>query len=100
MTLRPIPRIRVDFNELVGPDLVLLAKSDLVTCEDGGEILLQAGLPVIAFEYNKYADGTTEYLHAQGLAERNDPTINGEWTRNAQWCCRFKGDVQVSELPI
>ena len=100
MTLEPIPRIRVDFNELIGPDLVLLAKSDLVKCEDGGELLLQPGLPVIAFEHNEYADSTTEYLYAQGFAERNDPAVNGEWTRNAKWCCRFNGGVQVSESPI
>lgn len=100
MTLKSIPRIRVDFNELVGPDLVLLAKADLVKCEDGAELLLEPGLAVIAFEHNKYDDGTPEYLYAQGLAERNDPTVNGEWTRNAKWCCRFNGGVQVSESPI
>jgi ABC-type Fe3+-hydroxamate transport system substrate-binding protein len=100
MTLKPIPRIRVDFNELVGPDLVLLAKSDVVKSEDGSELLLQPGLPVIAFEYNGYADGAAEYLYAQGRAEKNDPAVNGEWTRNAKWCCRFKDGVQVSESPI
>lgn len=100
MTLEPIPRVRVDFNELVGPDLVLLSKFDLVECEDGSELLLQPGLQVVAFEYNEYDDGTTEYLYVQGLAERNDPTVNGEWTRNATWCCRFDGGVQVSESPI
>jgi len=100
MTLEPTPRVRVDFNELVGPDLVLLARSDLVNCEDGGELLLRPGLPVIAFEYNKYSDGTQEYLYVRGLAERNDPTVSGEWTRNAQWCCRFEGEVQVSESPV
>lgn len=100
MTLKPIPRVRVDFNECVGQDLVLLAKSDLVKCEDGGELLLEPGLPVIAFEYNEYADGTTECLYAHGLVERNDPAVNGEWTRNARWCCRFNGGVQVSESLI
>jgi hypothetical protein len=100
MTFKSIPRVRVDFNELVGPNLVLLAKFDLVKCEDGGELLLQPGLPVVAFEYNEYADGATEYLYAQGLAERSDPTVNGEWTRNARWCCRFTGGVKVSESPI
>lgn len=100
MTLKLIPRIRVDFNELVGSDLVLLATSDLVKCEDGREVLIQPGLPVIAFENNQYADGTTEYLYARGLAERNDPTGNGEWTRNAKWCCRINGGIQVSESPI
>lgn len=97
MALESLPRIRVDFNEQVDSNLVLLAKGDLVTCEDGSKLVLQAGLPVIAFEYNEYADGTTEYLYVQGYAERNDPAKNGEWTRNAQWCCRFSGEVQFSE---
>jgi hypothetical protein len=100
MALESLPRIRVDFNELVDSNLVLLAKGDLVTCEDGSELVLQAGLPLIAFEYNEYADGTTEYLYVQGCAERNDSAQNGEWTRGAQWCCRFSGDVQSSESRV
>jgi hypothetical protein len=100
MALESLPRIRVDFNELVDSDLVLLAKTDLVKCEQGSELTLQAGLPVIAYEYNEYADGTTEYLYVQGCAERNDPKLNGEWTRNAQWCCRFSGGIQSSESRI
>jgi hypothetical protein len=100
MALESVPRIRVDFNELIDSGLVLLAKTDLVICEDGSELTLQAGLSVIAYEYNEYADGTAEYLYVQGCAERNDPTLNGEWTRNAQWCCRFSGGVQSSESRI
>lgn len=97
MALKSLPRVRVDFNELVGSDLVLLAKTDRVQCEDGSELTLHAGLSVIAYEYNEYADGTTEYLYVQGCAERNDPTLNGEWTRSAIWCCRFVGGVQSSD---
>ena len=97
MTIEPLPRIRVDFNELVGPGLVLLSKTDLVECDDGSPLTLQAGLALIAYEHNEYADGTTEYLYVRGHAERNDPAINGEWTRAAQWCCRFTGGVQSSE---
>jgi len=100
MLLEPLPRIRVDFNELVESDLVLLSKSDTVECEDGSEIVLEVGLPVMAYEYNTYTDGTTEYLYVQGYAERNDSGINGEWTRNAQWCCRFAGGVQTSESRV
>ncbi|MGN6829973.1 MULTISPECIES: hypothetical protein [Roseateles] len=97
MSLESPPRIRVDFNELVGSGLVLLSKTDRVECDDGREVMLEAGLAVIAFERNAYGDGTAEYLYVSGHAERNDPTINGEWTRNALWCCRFVGGVQSSE---
>jgi len=91
------PRIHVDFNELIGPGLVLLSKTDVVRCDDGSAVELQPGLPVIAFEYNEYADGEIETLYVQGLAERNDPAVNGAWTRNARWCCRFEGGVQSVE---
>lgn len=94
MSLESLPRIAVDFNELVGADLVLLATEDCVKCEDGSELMLQVGLPVIAVEYNANADGTAEYRYVRGHAERNDPAVNGEWTRKAQWCCRFSGGVQ------
>lgn len=100
MALESLPRIRVDFNELVGSGLVLLAQTDRVQCEDGSELTLQAGLSVIAYEYNLYDDGTPEYLYVQGCVERNDPRLNGEWTSAAKWCCRFDGDVQSSESRI
>jgi hypothetical protein len=96
MSLEHLPRIRVDFNELVDPNLVLLSKTDVVECDDGTRLTLEQGMRLIAFEHNAYGDGTHEYLYAQGLAERNDPGVNGEWTRNAQWCCRFTGGVQTS----
>jgi hypothetical protein len=96
MKLESLPRISVDFNELVEADLVLLAASDRVHCEDGSELVLVPGLAVIAFERNAYADGTMEYLYAVGHAERNDPSVNGAWTGNAGWCCRFTGGIQSS----
>jgi len=100
MSFEHVPRIRVDFNELVEPGLVLLSKTDLVTCDDGTNIVLHPALPLVAFEYNEYGDGTPEYLFVQGKAERNDPQKNGEWTRAARWCCRFLGDVQYSESKV
>lgn len=96
MSLERLPRIRVDFNEFVNPELVLLSKTDLVECDDGSPLVLQQGMRVIAYEHNVYGDGTSEYLYVQGYAEKNDPAINGEWTRNAQWFCRFAGGVQYS----
>lgn len=97
MSLEHFPRIRVDFNELVEPGLVLLSKTDLVRCDDGTEAVLRPGMALVAFEYNEYEDGTTEYLFVQGNAEPNDPEKNGEWTRAAQWCCRFSGEVQCAD---
>ena len=89
------PRVSVDFNEFVGDDLVLLAREDIAVDDQGRPISLSQGLPVVAYEYNAYDDGTEECLYAEGVAERNDPEVNGEWTRNARWCCRFRGGVKV-----
>ena len=94
MSHNDAPRLAVDFNELVADDLVLLSKVDRVVDADGKECLLRNGLPVIAYEHNRYADGTTEYLYVEGVAEKNDPEVNGAWTQAAKWCCRFKGGVE------
>jgi hypothetical protein len=83
------PRIRVDFNELVQADVVLMSKTDLVVDSAGYRVLLTEGLPVFVYEYNHYADGTEEYLLADGTAELNDTAINGEWSKAAKWCCRI-----------
>jgi hypothetical protein len=98
MSHKDAPRLAVDFNELVADDLVLLSKADRVVAADGTEVLLRNGLPVVAYEHNKYGDGTTEYLYAEGVAEVNDPEANGAWTRAAKWCCRFKGGVRHLEV--
>jgi hypothetical protein len=91
-------RIRVDFNELVQADLVLLAKSDVVADSSGKEILLTEGLPVSVYEYNDYADGEQEYLLADGLVELNDTAANGVWSNAAKWCCRIdSGGIRYAD---
>jgi hypothetical protein len=83
------PRIRVDFNELVEADLVLLSKSDAVLDSESNEVTLSDGVKVFVYEFNHYADGEKEYLLADGVAERNRPESNGPWTKAAKWCCRI-----------
>ncbi|QBK04734.1 hypothetical protein DW355_08070 [Hylemonella gracilis] len=100
MSLDRIPRVRVDFNELVDSELFLLSKTDLVESDDGTCLTLQPGMCVIAFEHNAYEDGAHEYLYVHGTVEENDPSINGEWTRSAKWCCRFTGGVLTSESRV
>ena len=82
-------RIRVDFNEMVSDDLVLLSKTDEVEDSQGNRFNLSEGKDISIYEFNDYEDGTNEYLLADGVAELNDPKINGEWTRAAKWCCRI-----------
>jgi len=82
-------RIRVDFNELIEPDLVLLSKTDIVEDSDGNSIELTTGKIISIYEFNEYVDGEKEYLLAEGIAELNNPANNGEWTRIVKWCCRI-----------
>ena len=83
------PRIRVDFNELVQPDLVLLAKTDNVQDSAGNQVILEEGLSISIYEFNHYDDGTNEYLLADGTVELNNPDVNGKWSAAAKWCCRI-----------
>jgi hypothetical protein len=83
------PRIRVDFNELVQPALVLLAKTDNVQDSAGNQVILEEGLFLSIYEFNHYDDGTNEYLFADGTVELNNPDMNGKWSSAAKWCCRI-----------
>ena len=91
------PRIRVDFNELVEPNLVLLSKTDVVLDSDGNEVFLVDGVKVFVYEFNSYDDGDEEYLLADGVAEANRPEVNGQWTKAAHWCCRIDSNGIKSE---
>jgi len=44
------PRIYVDFNELLEPDLVLLSKTDVRADSSGAEVALVEGLRVYVYE--------------------------------------------------
>ena len=79
------PRIKVDFNELIEKDLVLLSKTDEVQDSAGENIILQIGKPVAIYEYNHYESGKREYLLAEGIAVLNEVQVNPI----AKWCCRI-----------
>lgn len=94
------PRIRVDFNELVQKDLVLLSQIDEAEDSAGNKFQLVVGLPVSVYEFNDYDNGEKEYLLADGVAELNNIVANGEWARAAKWCCRISDEgirVEVQE---
>jgi hypothetical protein len=79
------PRIKVDFNELMEKDLVLLSKTDVIEDSAGHKITLQIGKPVAIYEYNHYENGEQEYLLAEGIAVLNEVQENPI----AKWCCRI-----------
>ncbi len=79
------PRIRVDFNEFLDEDLVLLSKTDEEEDSEGNVIQISEGAHVSIYEYNHYDDGTREYLLAEGTVELNTIQKNPI----AKWCCRI-----------
>lgn len=83
------PRIRVDFNELVEPDLVLLSQTDSKVDSGGNQISLHAGLRVEIYESDCGIDGQTDCLIAEGSVELNESGVS--WTSAAKWCCRIDG---------
>jgi hypothetical protein len=86
------PRIRVDFNELVENDLVLLSKTDTKENSAGELITLVEGAPVSIYEHNLYDDGLEEYLLADGIVEANKLFNSGEWSSVCKWNCRINSE--------
>ena len=83
------PRILVDFNELVTPNLLLLSKKDIKQDSDGNDVSLSEGIRVHVYEIDCDDDGRPAALVAEGIVELNDPAINGHWTKAVKWCCRI-----------
>lgn len=79
------PRIKVDFNELMEKDLVLLSKTNEVKDSAGQKITLQVGKQIAIYEYNHYESGEKEYLLAEGIAVLNEV----QESPIAKWCCRI-----------
>ncbi len=79
-------RIRVDFNELVEPDLVLLSKTDIRIDSEGGVVHLRPGVQVSVYDEDFDESGQPNNLLADGVVEANS---HGGWTSAARWCCRI-----------
>jgi hypothetical protein len=80
------PRIRVDFNELVGQDLVPLAAVDQVEDSRGQRIFLRRGLPVHLYMDDADEGGKPTYLLASGTVEKHQAS---DWSAKARWRCRI-----------
>ena len=86
------PRIRVDFNEMVENDLVLLSKIDAKENTAGEIIQLIEGASVAIYEHNYYDDGLEEYLLADGVVEFNKNYNSEDWTSVCKWNCRINNN--------
>jgi hypothetical protein len=91
------PVFLVDFNEMLEPDLVLLAKEDTKIDSHGVVVPLKAGMEVALYMDDTGANGHPDNLVASGVVELNRST---GWSAHVKWCCRIdvNGVRHQSEL--
>lgn len=87
MTNRPL--FRVDFNEMVDRDVVLLSRDDVKIAIDGTPHALFEGMEVKVCCPDDDQDGNPDPLIASGVVERNK--IPG-WGADVRWSCRIDND--------
>lgn len=86
-----LPRIYVDFNEMVTDNVVLLSKDD-AKCDSAGNIVnFYEGMPVALYMDDLDADGNPDDLMAAGVAVRYNLSAYPYW-RHVRWCCLIDGD--------
>jgi len=87
------PRVYVDFNEMLEPDLFLLSKDDLTVDSAGNEIALREGQSISVYSDDLNDQGKKDHLIAEGVVERN--TTRMKWAAAVKWCCRIgKAGIQ------
>ena len=79
-------RIRVDFNEMVEQDVVLLSNDEEVLDSSGERIALHEDLRVYLYMDDADEYGKPRYLLASGIVERN---YASDWSKAVKWCCRI-----------
>jgi hypothetical protein len=80
------PRLYVDFNEMLEPNLVLLSKEDTTVDSHGNVVVLREGATVRIYDDDSDINGNVDNLVAEGIVERNIAT---GWGAVAKWCCRI-----------
>jgi hypothetical protein len=83
------PKIHIDFNDLLAPDLVLLSKGDVCEAADGQIVSLVEGMSVTVWEEDFDERGKRDDLIAQGIVIRNTST---GWSQHVKWCCQIDGN--------
>ena len=82
------PRLSVDFNEMLEPDLFLLARDDEKVDSSGAVVSLSEGMRVYVYEpEGDDENGVPRYLLATGIVEKNTATYS--WAAEVRWCCRI-----------
>ncbi|MDD9943431.1 MAG: hypothetical protein OXU20_20495 [Myxococcales bacterium] len=85
-------RVYVDLNEMVEPDVVLLAKGDERADSDGNVVRLREGLRVLIWSDDLDDAGNFDPLLGEGVVERNH--YDAPWCQHVKWCCRLDGALR------
>lgn len=80
------PKIRVDFNEIVEENLILLSAVDTKCDSEGNVVELSEGLKVSIYDVDCDESGNPDNLVASGVVERN---CSKGWSAHVRWCCRI-----------
>jgi hypothetical protein len=81
------PLFKVDFNELMDFDVILLSRDDIRKDVRGNDVQLVEGLPIAIFSDDDLgADGQPDNLVAEGVAIPNKFTTHFP---HVKWCCRI-----------
>ena len=79
-------RLKVDFNEMIEEDLVLLSKTDFKKDSKGKLIELHAGLHIKIYDNDLSSCSEEDNLIAEGIVELNTHIA---WASEAKWNCRI-----------
>lgn len=92
------PIFKVDFNEMLDSNLVLLAADDVKLNSVGELVSLSEDMPVTVYMEDTDEKGVPDNLVAKGIVTRN--LSNVSWAVNAKWCCKLDshGIQHESEL--
>lgn len=83
------PNFYVDFNEMVGANVVLLSAENSKIDARGVTVQLQEGMLVSVYMDDLDENGSVDNLVADGVVTKN--TEPG-WAAHVKWCCRIDSD--------
>lgn len=78
-----LPCFYVDFNEIIGHNLVLLSQTDVKNDRNGNPHTLYEGMPISV--YCDDVDCEEDIMYADGYAARNTTTHSN----HVKWCCSY-----------
>lgn len=81
------PMFKVDLNEMLDSNLVLLSADDVKLNSLGELVSLHEGMLVTVYMEDTDANGGQDNLFAKGFVTRNFSEL--AWAANAKWCCRL-----------